>query len=253
MKTPRLLKADEISVRVQSISDNGGAVFLLYKDARVDMAILDETYGPTNWMRTHEAIDGKMFCTISVWDDVKKCWVCKQDVGVESNMDATKGEASDAFKRAGTNWGIGRELYTAPFIFVYLNEDETYTDKGKKKAKSSFGLTVKDIGYNEKNEINKLVLVDRKGAARFTMGKKTQKEETQEVPQQEKTKYVSKSTLIDNLCQRHNIKKETFDHFLKLLQDEGKIAKGTTEAMTGEEFKQMLSVIHQTLEQTKAS
>lgn len=83
--------------------------------------------------------------------------------------------------------------------------------------------------------------------------KQEKQEEAQEAPQQEKTKYVSKSTLIDNLCQRHNIKKETFDHFLKLLQDEGKIAKGTTEAMTGEEFKQMLSAIHQTLEQTKAS
>lgn len=250
MKTPRLLKADEISVRVQSIGDNGGAVFLLYKDARVDMAILDETYGPTNWMRTHEAIDGKMFCTISIWDEDKKCWVCKQDVGVESNMDATKGEASDAFKRAGTNWGIGRELYTAPFIFVYLSEDETYTDKGKKKAKSSFGLTVKDIGYNEKNEISRLVLVDRKGVARYTMGKKTQKDEIQK---EENSEDKYRTERIDALCEHHGVKKETFDHFLKLLQDDGKAARKTIKLMTDDEFKQALKLVHQALEQTKAS
>ncbi len=170
-KLPRLLKADEISARVQSVTDNGGAIILLYKDARVDMALLDETFGRMNWKREHTAIDGKLFCTISIWDETRG-WVSRQDVGVESNMDATKGEASDAFKRAGFNWGIGRELYTAPFIFINLNADELYTDKGRAKVKSSFRLTVKEIGYNDNREINRLILTDRKGVVRYTMGQR---------------------------------------------------------------------------------
>ena len=114
-ETPRLLKADEISVRVQSISDNGGAVFLPYKDARVDMAILDEAW-PDELMRTHEAIDGKMFCTISVGTMLRNA-AC-YDVGVESTMDAIKGEASDAFKRADKLGYWSRIVHRAVHICV---------------------------------------------------------------------------------------------------------------------------------------
>lgn len=171
MNIPRLLKADEISCRVQQVTDKGGAIILLYKDARVDMNILDETYGAMNWQRSHELINGNLFCTISVWDDGKKAWVSKEDVGVESNTEATKGEASDAFKRAGFNWGIGRELYTAPFVFVQLNEDEVRVgNNGKKQASPRFGLEVQTIEYNEAREVTTLVLVDKKGNVRFSTG-----------------------------------------------------------------------------------
>lgn len=172
MKQPRLLRANEISCRIQQVTDNKGAIVLLYKDARVDMAILDETYGPMNWQRKHDVVNGNLFCTIDIWDDEKKQWVSKQDVGVESNTEATKGEASDAFKRAGFNWSIGRELYTAPFVFVQLSDDECYINKsGKQAAKSSFGLEVASITYNEETrEIKSLVLKDRKGKVRFTHG-----------------------------------------------------------------------------------
>jgi hypothetical protein len=168
----RLLKPDEISCRVQQVTDSFGAIILLYKDARTDMNLLDETYGPMNWQREHTEIDDNLFCTIKVWDDTKKQWIAKQDVGVESNMDATKGEASDAFKRAGFNWGIGRELYTGPFIFVQLEDGEHQVGKnGKPQASSRFGLSVKEITYNEAREIKTLVLADRKGRERFTFGK----------------------------------------------------------------------------------
>lgn len=172
MKQPRLLKANEISCRIQQVTDNKGAIVLLYKDARVDMAILDETYGPMNWQRTHDVVNGNLFCTVSIWDSEKSQWISKQDVGVESNTEATKGEASDAFKRAGFNWSIGRELYTAPFAFVQLADDECYINKnGKQAAKSSFGLEVASITYNEETrEITSLVLKDRKGKVRFTHG-----------------------------------------------------------------------------------
>lgn len=112
----RDLKADEIDVRIQSTKETG-LVLLLYKDARVDMNILDETVGAENWQRTHELINGNLFCNIGIKVNGGE-WVWKQDVGTESNTEKEKGQASDSFKRAGFNWGIGRELYTSPFIWV---------------------------------------------------------------------------------------------------------------------------------------
>lgn len=115
MKQFRALTADDIECRVSTVSDKGCSL-LLYKDARCDMKILDETVGPENWKRSHELINGNLFCNVSLWDEGKKEWVTKQDVGTESYTEKEKGQASDAFKRACFNWGIGRELYTAPFI-----------------------------------------------------------------------------------------------------------------------------------------
>ena len=116
----RDLRADEIEVRVQSVKEKG-VVLLLYKNARCDMNILDETIGPENWQREHYECKGNLFCRVGIHvarDDGSSEWVWKSDCGTESNTDAEKGEASDSFKRACFNWGIGRELYTAPFIFV---------------------------------------------------------------------------------------------------------------------------------------
>ena len=116
----RYLRADEIDVRVAQVGENWCTV-LLYKDARVDMAILDETYGAGYWQREHEVINGNLFCTISIWNKEISQWVKKQDVGVESNTQKEKGQASDAFKRAGVTAGIGRELYTTPkAMFISL-------------------------------------------------------------------------------------------------------------------------------------
>ena len=121
----RTLLADEIECRVGTINEKG-CTLLLYKDARVDMRLLDEFFGPTNWKRSHELINGNLFCTVSIWDNEKKEWVSKQDVGTESNTEKEKGQASDAFKRACFNWGIGRELYSAPFIYMVLIFFEPY-------------------------------------------------------------------------------------------------------------------------------
>ena len=115
----RDLTADDIEVRVQSVKQNG-LILLLYKNARVDMAILDETVGPENWQREHYECKGNLFCRVGInfTATATPNWVWKSDCGVESNTEAQKGEASDSFKRACFNWGIGRELYTAPFIWV---------------------------------------------------------------------------------------------------------------------------------------
>lgn len=128
MKEFRLLKADEISCRVNQINDKG-LTLLLYKDARVDMDILDETVGCMNWKKEYTRDNRN--CIVSIWDEEKKEWISKEDTGTESNNEAEKGLASDSFKRACVNWGIGRCLYTAPFIYIPASKVEI-TPKGNK-------------------------------------------------------------------------------------------------------------------------
>ena len=172
MKEIRTLTANEIECRVGTINSKGCSL-LLYKDARVDMRLLDEVFGPMNWKRTHEVIDGNLYCTISVWDESKKEWCSKQDVGTESNTEKEKGQASDSFKRAGFNWGIGRELYTAPFIWIKFGEGELENKNGRPSTKTQF--YVDSIGYNDHKEINSLVIKDNNHVVRYTLGLTTQK------------------------------------------------------------------------------
>ena len=158
----RELRADEVDARVSTINDKGLSL-LLYKDARCDMNILDETVGPMNWEREHEIIGDRLYCTVSIFDEDKNAWVSKQDVGTESYTEKEKGQASDSFKRACFNWGIGRELYTAP-SFIWINADlYKKADKGGKPTtydKFSVesmtvenhkitGLTIKNLSTNK--------------------------------------------------------------------------------------------------------
>lgn len=118
--TFRDLTSDDIEIRVQSVKSKG-LVLLLYKNARVDMNILDETVGSENWQREHYECKGNLFCRVGIRvkdDDGVGIWIWKSDCGSESNTEAEKGESSDSFKRACFNWGIGRELYTSPFIWI---------------------------------------------------------------------------------------------------------------------------------------
>lgn len=175
MKYIRLLKANEIDVRVQMVNQNYISV-LLYKDARVDMKILDETFGPMNWQRHHDVINNNLFCTVSIYDEDKKQWISKQDVGIPSYTQAEKGEASDSFKRACINIGIGRELYSAPGIFITPQQGEVTQNKNKYQTRSKF--YVKEIEYDDKREIAYLVIVDGKGNQRYSWGRKTQAQPT---------------------------------------------------------------------------
>lgn len=168
----RTLKANEIDCRIQSISVKGeaaGAVVLLYKDARVDMRLLDEVVGAMNWKREHTIIGDRLYCTVSIYNEHIYDWVGKSDVGTESNTEKEKGQASDSFKRACFNWGIGRELYSAPFIYINLQSSEWQKGKdGRPKSYAKF--TVKEIDYDENRNISKLIIVDSKGSVRYTMG-----------------------------------------------------------------------------------
>lgn len=175
----RLLKASEIDVRVQSITridaDTAKARLLLYKDARVDMHLLDEHFGTFGWQREHNFIDGKNYCTVSVKDPKTGEWIKKQDVGVENITEPTKSESSDSFKRACVVLGIGRELYTAGNITVTLNKRE-FTAKqvnGKEQLYLSSWVTfkVKEIDYDQdERSISAIVITDGDGKDRYTRG-----------------------------------------------------------------------------------
>lgn len=175
----RLLKASEIDVRVQSITridaNTAKARLLLYKDARVDMHLLDEHFGTFGWQREHNFKDGRNYCRISVKDPKTGEWIVKEDVGVESHSEPTKGESSDSFKRAATCLGIGRELYTAGNITVTLNKRE-FTAKqmnGKEQLYLSSWVTfkVKEIDYDQdERSISAIVITDGDGKERHTRG-----------------------------------------------------------------------------------
>ena len=127
MEEIRLLTKDDIDVRVSNVTDNNGTIkvmLLLYKDARVDMKILDELYTPMGWKRTHKLVGDRLYCVVEIYNSAIGEWIAKEDVGTESNTEAEKGQASDSFKRACVNWGIGRELYSAPRIYITLNQGE---------------------------------------------------------------------------------------------------------------------------------
>lgn len=151
----RTLKESEIDVRIASTKENGLSL-LLYKDARVDMNILDETVGSLDWTREHLEIKGNLFCKLSIYDSEKQQWVYKIDCGTESNADKEKGESSDSFKRAAFNFGIGRELYTSPFIWIKASDCniKENTFGGKKTYKCFDKFEVEKILYDE----NKIII-----------------------------------------------------------------------------------------------
>ena len=164
----RTLYADEIDVRSGSVN-RGGVNLLLYKDARCDMSILDEHVGSLNWKREHEVIDGKLFCSVSIYDPEKKEWISKSDVGTESFTEKEKGESSDSFKRACVNWGVGRELYTSPPIFFYSNQLNNYrAENGKYKCYDTFSVT--NIQYDEKRQIANVTIRDNESGVVITFG-----------------------------------------------------------------------------------
>ena len=171
----RGLRPDEIEVRVGTVKAKG-ANMLLYKDARCDMNILDETVGAENWQRDHKEIKDNMYAGIGIYNDEIGQWVWKWDCGTESNTEKEKGEASDSFKRAGFNWGIGRELYTGGQIFIpcpteIIDEKAQYKKFKLKNQFEFYGISVTSVTYKEtehKREIASLVICDGNGKPIFT-------------------------------------------------------------------------------------
>ena len=185
LNTP--LQINEIDFRVQSINKGGYATILAYKDARVDMNRLDAVFGHDGWQKKYDLIDGKLFCSVGIYSERIKEWIWKQDVGTESNTEKEKGQASDAFKRACFNLGIGRELYEYPLIQIKLNDNEwvktdqngqKITDpnyKGKIYPKATFDLKLKEWTWGSKFDENGVLIglaaKDQNGNLRFNWKK----------------------------------------------------------------------------------
>lgn len=178
----RLLNADEIECRVSTVTTKGVSL-LLYKDARCDMNILDETVGADNWTDEFYEAKGTLFCRVGIrieHADGTLEWVYKGDAGSPSNMESIKGEASDARKRAGFAWGIGRELYTAPFIWIKADQIKWKKDsRGKDVPDARF--EVKEIGYDTNRKITHLVITAN-GKKVYTLDDNAQPEPVKETP-----------------------------------------------------------------------
>lgn len=162
----RNLRADEIECRIGRIYGDR-LMLMLYKDARCDMKILDETFTSYGWERTHEVINGNLFCTVKIKNPETGEWIVKQDVGTQSNTEKEKGEASDAFKRACTNVGIGRELYSSPAIWINIKPGEIESGK----LKSGVEFFVSCIETDEDKQITFLNIIDKDTNNRFTWNK----------------------------------------------------------------------------------
>ena len=169
----RNLYASELEARIGNISKTGsGLSLLLYKDARVDQRLLDETAGPMNWEKSYRRDEkGRLFCKVSIWDKEKGQFISKEDVGVESYSEKEKGEASDSFKRACFCWGIGRELYSTPFLWV--NSQNCNIQKYKDKYTCSDHFDVIDIEYGDNCNVTYVEIYNRNKKVTLTFGKKS--------------------------------------------------------------------------------
>ena len=199
----RCLRADEVECRISMIRENGLSL-LLYKDARVDQNILDETFGLFGWKRSHQLIGDRLYCTVSVWDQSKEQWIEKQDVGTESKTEAEKGQASDSFKRACFNLGIGRELYTAPFIWIPAGLCEI------KDGRCYDRFRVTQIGYTE-GKITELSIVNEKTRQTvYNLKKPTEAATPKEPAEAAAPKTITKGMIaaLEKLCKAHNIPEE---------------------------------------------
>lgn len=150
----RKLKANELQIKCTDTKFKGSATLLIYKDARVDQKVLDETVTPMRWQKDYKEIDGKIYCGVGIKNAENGEWIWKWDCGTEGNFEAEKSEASDAFKRACFNWGLGRELYDTPKIKIKCPDNYYYNDK------LSMTFSVKSIEWND-NELADLVIVDK--------------------------------------------------------------------------------------------
>lgn len=162
----RPLRADEVELRVSTCNANGFSL-LLYKDARCDQNILDETVGALNWQRHH--LRDNANCIVAIWDTDKEQWIEKEDTGTESFTEKEKGLASDSFKRACFNWGIGRELYTAPFIWISGNVEQNKNGKYVPAKSYDRKLRIADLATVD-GVIAKLVIKDNTGKVVFSHG-----------------------------------------------------------------------------------
>ena len=199
----RLLRADEIECRISTCNQYGVGL-LLYKDARCDQNILDETVTPMNWQRHHSRDNAN--CIVSIWDDAKKQWIEKEDTGTESFTEAEKGLASDSFKRACFNWGIGRELYTAPNMFVFAKDLKTLNENNGRWTCKDF-FEVVEIEYIDK-KICYVKVLNTKNNVYIEFGMPADVQKKQDAIKKQTIDEVKVKALIAR-CENDGVKVET--------------------------------------------
>lgn len=207
----RYLTADEIECRVATVSEKGCSL-LLYKDARCDMNILDETFGPMNWRRSHTRDNAN--CIVSIWDDEKQQWIDKEDTGTESFTEKEKGLASDSFKRACTNWGLGRELYTAPFIWIPAKDANVQQKNGKWTTYEKFSVTKMDIVDGKIVALN--IASDKTGKIVYSFGYTRNVANEGDAEQEQKPNIEALKSLLD----KSGIRMETVFELYKIKSEE---------------------------------
>lgn len=226
MKMFRNLRADEIDVRINQIASNY-CTMLLYKDARCDMNILDETVGAYNWKREHTRDNAN--CTVSIYDGEK--WVSKEDTGTESFAEQEKGLASDSFKRACVNWGIGRELYSSPRIITFPRKDMGVKDKpeffenekGKYTTKTYFWVEI--IDYDDNDNIEDLIIRDNKNNVRFMQLSKEKEKELFKLDE------IMKKLIVANEEKDETFDREKFYKYFDVDSDDRLTYKQVEEAI----------------------
>lgn len=205
----RLLRADEIECRVQTCNKKGVSL-LLYKDARCDMNILDETVGAEFWQRYHNELKGNIYCGVGIFNTNLDQWIIKWDAGAESYTEKEKGEASDSFKRACVNWGIGRELYTSPFIWINGCTEEK---DGKYICKDSFKVSA--IEY-ENDSVSYLLIRNKRGEVVYTYGVP----EADKTPRMMLTQYCKEHGLdLYEVAEKYEINKQSTDDDILFVLD----------------------------------
>ena len=207
----RLLEASEIDVRVATVSENGCSL-LLYKDARCDMNILDENVGAMNWQRQHTRDNAN--CIVSIWDDEKQQWIDKEDTGTESFTEKEKGLASDSFKRACFNWGIGRELYTAPFIWIPAKDANVQSKNGKWTTYEKFSVTKMDIVDGKIVALN--IASDKTGKIVYSFGYTRNVANEEDAEQEQKPNIEALKSILD----KNGIRMETVFELYKIKSEE---------------------------------
>lgn len=194
----RELRADEIEARVNTISEKGCSL-LLYKDARCDMRILDETVGALSWQRKHEVINGNLFCNVGILSEFTGEWIWKQDVGTESYTEKEKGQASDAFKRACVNWGIGRELYTAPWIWINKGNVNMQMKNGKWTTYDRF--KVEEISYEDGKIVDLIIVNEKLERVVYKMNGFVKAPSEDDLEEQEQEAYPSREEML-KICEK---------------------------------------------------
>lgn len=249
----RTLRANEIDCRVNQIKENGLSI-LLYKDARCDQNVLDETVGPMNWQRFHSRENAN--CTVQIWDDEKKQWVGKEDTGTPSYTEADKGLASDSFKRACFNWGIGRELYSAPFIFIPA--DKCNIKRGNNGKLACYDhFRVAEISYMEDGarDICKLVIAnDKTGMIVYswadTQARPIQQEvaaDIADIPQLTPAQKPTRAQIVNQFCKGHGIDQKAFGNYKKAAVKNDVIRDAMVNDLSDGEFADLMKFVEMNL------